>query len=90
MRIATIEKNGRSEPVVISDSRALSLTPLGFSDVLAFIAAGERGKELANRRLADCEPLSVDGIRLLAPIPRPPKILCVGLNYRDHAIESKM
>jgi 2-keto-4-pentenoate hydratase/2-oxohepta-3-ene-1,7-dioic acid hydratase in catechol pathway len=28
--------------------------------------------------------------RLLAPIPRPPKIICVGLNYRDHAIESKM
>ena len=27
---------------------------------------------------------------LLAPLPRPPKIICVGLNYRDHAIESKM
>jgi 2-keto-4-pentenoate hydratase/2-oxohepta-3-ene-1,7-dioic acid hydratase in catechol pathway len=23
-------------------------------------------------------------------LPRPPKIICVGLNYRDHAIESKM
>lgn len=28
--------------------------------------------------------------RLVAPIPRPPKIICVGLNYRDHAIESNM
>jgi 2-keto-4-pentenoate hydratase/2-oxohepta-3-ene-1,7-dioic acid hydratase in catechol pathway len=28
--------------------------------------------------------------KLMAPIPRPPKLLCVGLNYRDHAIESKM
>jgi 2-keto-4-pentenoate hydratase/2-oxohepta-3-ene-1,7-dioic acid hydratase in catechol pathway len=27
---------------------------------------------------------------LLAPIPRPPKVICVGLNYRDHAEESKM
>jgi 2-keto-4-pentenoate hydratase/2-oxohepta-3-ene-1,7-dioic acid hydratase in catechol pathway len=29
-------------------------------------------------------------VRLLAPIPRPPKIICVWLNYRDHAIESNM
>jgi 2-keto-4-pentenoate hydratase/2-oxohepta-3-ene-1,7-dioic acid hydratase in catechol pathway len=29
-------------------------------------------------------------VRLLSPLPRPGKILCVGLNYRDHAIESKM
>lgn len=29
-------------------------------------------------------------VTLLAPIPRPPKFICVGLNYRDHAIESNM
>jgi 2-keto-4-pentenoate hydratase/2-oxohepta-3-ene-1,7-dioic acid hydratase in catechol pathway len=27
-------------------------------------------------------------VRLLAPIPDPPKVICVGLNYRDHAAES--
>ena len=26
-------------------------------------------------------------VRLRAPIPRPPKIFCLGLNYRDHAAE---
>ncbi|HEY3039631.1 MAG TPA: fumarylacetoacetate hydrolase family protein [Pyrinomonadaceae bacterium] len=26
----------------------------------------------------------------LAPVPRPGKILCIGLNYRDHAAESNM
>src|SRR5256885_112320 len=26
----------------------------------------------------------------LAPVPRPGKIICVGLNYRDHAAESNM
>lgn len=26
--------------------------------------------------------------RLAAPIPRPGKVICVGLNYRDHAIET--
>jgi 2-keto-4-pentenoate hydratase/2-oxohepta-3-ene-1,7-dioic acid hydratase in catechol pathway len=28
-------------------------------------------------------------VTLLAPIPRPPKFICVGLNYRDHAAEAK-
>jgi 2-keto-4-pentenoate hydratase/2-oxohepta-3-ene-1,7-dioic acid hydratase in catechol pathway len=26
----------------------------------------------------------------LAPVPRPGKVICIGLNYRDHAAESKM
>jgi 2-keto-4-pentenoate hydratase/2-oxohepta-3-ene-1,7-dioic acid hydratase in catechol pathway len=32
--------------------------------------------------------LPVDRTRLLAPIPHPPKIIGVGLNYRDHAQET--
>jgi 2-keto-4-pentenoate hydratase/2-oxohepta-3-ene-1,7-dioic acid hydratase in catechol pathway len=27
-------------------------------------------------------------VKLLPPIPDPPKILCIGLNYRDHAAET--
>ena len=34
--------------------------------------------------------IDLSSVKLLAPIPRPPKVICVGLNYRDHAIESKM
>ena len=26
-------------------------------------------------------------VRLSAPVPKPPKFICVGLNYRDHALE---
>jgi 2-keto-4-pentenoate hydratase/2-oxohepta-3-ene-1,7-dioic acid hydratase in catechol pathway len=29
-------------------------------------------------------------VKLLAPVPRPPKFICVGLNYRDHAAEAGM
>jgi 2-keto-4-pentenoate hydratase/2-oxohepta-3-ene-1,7-dioic acid hydratase in catechol pathway len=29
-------------------------------------------------------------VELLAPVPRPGKVICVGLNYRDHAAEAKM
>jgi 2-keto-4-pentenoate hydratase/2-oxohepta-3-ene-1,7-dioic acid hydratase in catechol pathway len=28
-------------------------------------------------------------VSLAAPIPDPPKIICIGLNYKDHAAESK-
>lgn len=30
---------------------------------------------------------ALDEVRLCAPIPRPPKVICLGLNYRDHAEE---
>ena len=29
-------------------------------------------------------------VRLTAPVPRPRKVICIGLNYRDHAEESGM
>lgn len=35
---------------------------------------------------APSHPLSA--VRLLAPIPDPDKIVCIGLNYRDHAAEA--
>ena len=36
------------------------------------------------------EAYPLNSVTLLAPVPRPPKLICVGLNYRDHALESKM
>ena len=32
--------------------------------------------------------LPLGGVTLTAPIPRPSKVICIGLNYRDHAEES--
>lgn len=34
--------------------------------------------------------VDASGVKLEAPIPRPGKIVCIGLNYRNHAIESGM
>ena len=33
---------------------------------------------------------SLSEVTLLAPIARPGKLICIGLNYRDHAVEAKM
>lgn len=35
-------------------------------------------------------PRPLDEVRLLAPVPHPDKIICVGVNYRLHADESSM
>jgi acylpyruvate hydrolase len=35
-------------------------------------------------------PQSLDSVRLLAPVPRPEKILCVGVNYGLHAAEANI
>jgi 2-keto-4-pentenoate hydratase/2-oxohepta-3-ene-1,7-dioic acid hydratase in catechol pathway len=49
---------------------------------------------LAAARAAAVKPgapsVSAADARLHAPVPDPQKVICVGLNYRDHAIESKM
>ena len=46
----------------------------------------EAAQAAAVRSSAVGYPMSA--VKLLAPIPDPPKIVCVGLNYRDHAAES--
>jgi acylpyruvate hydrolase len=61
------------------------------SDMIAFLAGGDTSRALAAQVLAAPPPDAVlerAGVRLAAPIPRPGKIICIGLNYRDHAAES--
>jgi 2-keto-4-pentenoate hydratase/2-oxohepta-3-ene-1,7-dioic acid hydratase in catechol pathway len=54
---------------------------LGALDGAGLAALGERAAEASERvALAD--------VRLLAPVSDPEKIICLGLNYRDHAAES--
>lgn len=59
-----------------------------------FIALGAKGVETAERLLEkatenDVKNASspVNETTLLAPVSAPPKIVCLGLNYRDHAAE---
>jgi 2-keto-4-pentenoate hydratase/2-oxohepta-3-ene-1,7-dioic acid hydratase in catechol pathway len=74
---------------VLLQEDILDLVPLGVADAVTAIAAGTHALRVA----IDMGPNSLiprSAVRLLAPIPHPPRIFCVGLNYRDHAIESKM
>src|SRR6202167_2898016 len=40
------------------------------------------------RRRGQSPAIDLNTVRLLPPVPVPPKILCVGLNYDDHLKES--
>lgn len=70
----------------------------GTIHALADLPAGEPSyQDLTNRRYLDRVERTVENgglsqvtasdASLLAPVPRPPKIVCAGLNYRDHAAE---
>jgi len=93
MQFVTFERNGSAEPGVIRGSNAIGLKGAGFPTLLAVIEGGVEARRQVENWLAKPPADAVVPLasaRLLAPIPHPPKIICVGLNYRDHAIESKM
>jgi 2-keto-4-pentenoate hydratase/2-oxohepta-3-ene-1,7-dioic acid hydratase in catechol pathway len=59
--------------------------------MLAFLEAGKDALALAQQAVKDAPAaatLQRSAVTLKAPIPRPGKIICIGLNYRDHAGET--
>ena len=72
--------------------RVIGLAGAGFNDMLSVVASGPQGRariaDLVHNSAADAT-IPLASVQLLAPIPRPPKLICVGLNYRDHAAEAR-
>lgn len=62
------------------------LLDLGSKSLLELLAEGPGA--LAAVANSAGKALDPAGLRFLPPISRPPKIICVGLNYVDHAAES--
>lgn len=92
MKVVTFRSStGAPEAGVLVNDKIVSLAPAGYPDVLSLISGGSAALGKVQAYLAG-GPNGVDAstVKLLAPIPRPPKVICVGLNYRDHAIESNM
>ncbi|MCC6611944.1 MAG: fumarylacetoacetate hydrolase family protein [Anaerolineae bacterium] len=58
-------------------------------DMIGLLQGGESALAAARQAVASAtSTLALEDVRLLAPIPRPGKIICIGLNYRDHAAET--
>ncbi len=93
MRFATIQ--GRNGPRVAAyhdggyvDLQAADADLPG--SVRALLALGPDALKRAEQALTrpDAVRLDPSQVKLLPPVPDPQKIVCVGLNYRDHAAES--
>lgn len=54
----------------------------------AILALGAEGLERARQAIASGRGFAAAGVQVLAPIPDPEKVICIGLNYADHAAES--
>jgi 2-keto-4-pentenoate hydratase/2-oxohepta-3-ene-1,7-dioic acid hydratase in catechol pathway len=54
----------------------------------ALLSLGQQGMQRTRDAAAAGKPIDHGELRLLAPVPSPEKIICIGLNYADHAAES--
>jgi acylpyruvate hydrolase len=60
----------------------------GFPGTLPELIAQGADLSQTGRDLLPMQAIDLNAVRILPPVPKPPKILCVGLNYDDHLEES--
>ena len=91
MKLARYGEAGREIPaVVLDDGSSLDARPVTDDFDPGFYAADGIARLNAAIRRGDLPPLETTGLRVGPPIRRPGKIVCIGLNYRNHALESGM
>ena len=97
MKLAMLKTDDETLVVgVDGPDAAPKYVPLNWVDLtlphsLRKVVASEHGLEQCREAFEKGrnEQRHVEG-KLLAPIPDPPKIICIGLNYEDHATEAGM
>jgi len=90
MRIVNFETCG--VPGIAADEgsgwHGLTQRDSGFPGTLPELIAQGADLLRIGRSLGQSPAIDLNAVRLLPPVPVPPKILCVGLNYDDHLEES--
>ncbi|XP_029366542.1 fumarylacetoacetate hydrolase domain-containing protein 2A isoform X2 [Echeneis naucrates] len=96
MRLVQFRRHGDGEGIRVGVERGEGL---GVVDLKAFdpsmpstmrelLGLGDEGLECAQRALASSQHvLERSEIHLLSPVLAPEKVVCVGMNYRDHCLE---
>ena len=98
MKIARYRYDNKETYGVLNNDSVLSLPALAKENkeqfpenIEGFIAAGENALRTAENLLLKVKSEQLTALNeatLLAPLAQPPKIICLGLNYRDHAKET--
>jgi 2-keto-4-pentenoate hydratase/2-oxohepta-3-ene-1,7-dioic acid hydratase in catechol pathway len=83
VRLVTYVGDGTARVGVRIDG---GIVDAGYADMIELIRDGREGLERAARALESGDP--VEGARPVAPLPRPGKILCSGVNYASHKEEN--
>src|SRR6266566_6056824 len=90
MRIVHFETRG--VPVIGGDEgsgwHGLTQQDSGFPGTLPELIAQGADLSRTGKSLLHMPAIDLNTVRILPPVPKPPKILCVGLNYDDHLEES--
>ncbi|MET1086276.1 MAG: fumarylacetoacetate hydrolase family protein [Arthrobacter sp.] len=91
MYLMRIGQPGSEKPVVrIDDTHYIDVSDVAADFNEAFFGSGGIAKlrDVVSERTASGELKTFAGERIGAPIARPHQILCIGLNYSDHAAET--
>src|SRR5579859_5558310 len=94
MKLVTFTRNGlthigklsmhNGQEIVVDLNEAQSGLP---TTMIAFLEGGTSMRKLAEQVPSD-KGYPLSSVKLHAPVPLPGKIICIGLNYRDHAAET--
>lgn len=90
MRLVTFQYNGQTRLGALLDDAILDLNranPGIPADIFLLLGAGASVLGLAREALAEANSqalIPVSDVTLLAPVPHPGKILCIGHNYKGH------
>ena len=89
MKLVTFVEMGKdskdARPGLVVEGGIVDLGAEGFKDAIAFIGAAES----VRAELAKAKPsLALDKVKLLAPVPAPPRVFGIGINYAEHAKET--
>ncbi|WP_055711433.1 fumarylacetoacetate hydrolase family protein [Streptomyces torulosus] len=89
MKLLRVGAPGEERPAVrADDGRLLDLSSVTRDIDGVFLASGGVDRARAAVEAGGLPELDTDGLRIGAPVARPGKVICVGLNYRDHAAET--
>ncbi|EAR00589.1 fumarylacetoacetate hydrolase family protein [Maribacter sp. HTCC2170] len=92
MKLIRFGKIGEESPgIELDNGIRLDVSAFGQDYDEKFFGNGgiDRLKKWLDENQSSC-PVLPDGVRLGAPLCRPSKIICIGLNYANHAAESGM
>ena len=84
MKLVSFTHAGSTRAGVLTESGDIADMGSPITDLLADGALMDRAK----KALAGGTTIPATEATIEAPVPRPPKVLAIGLNYRDHAEES--